>query len=113
MAKPADLATCWHLPHLCCGTCAACVNRTHIYVCAPLAGLAGICAPIMACKPSCNTLQTFLTLCLSLSLFPLYVSSLSLSRMAENSRNSKLSSKDDECVFSWKLFTGWDFMIGK
>jgi len=33
--------------------------------------------------------------------------------MAENSRNSKLSSKDDECVFSWKLFTGWDFMIGK
>lgn len=33
--------------------------------------------------------------------------------MAENSRTSKLSSKDDECVFSWKLFTGWDFMIGK
>lgn len=32
--------------------------------------------------------------------------------MAENSRMSKLSSKDDECVFSWKLFTGWDFMIG-
>lgn len=26
---------------------------------------------------------------------------------------SKLSSKDDEYVFSWKLFTGWDFMIGK
>lgn len=25
---------------------------------------------------------------------------------------SKLSSKDDEYVFSWKLFTGWDFMIG-
>lgn len=34
-------------------------------------------------------------------------------RMAENSRMSKLSSKDDESVFSWKLFTGWDFMIGK
>lgn len=32
--------------------------------------------------------------------------------MAENSRSSKLSSKDDECVFTWKLFTGWDFMIG-
>ncbi|XP_055844282.1 transmembrane channel-like protein [Episyrphus balteatus] len=35
-----------------------------------------------------------------------------LRKMAENSRNSKLSSKDDECIFSWKLFTGWDFMIG-
>lgn len=33
--------------------------------------------------------------------------------MAENSRMSKLSSKDDECVFSWKLFTGWDYMIGE
>lgn len=33
--------------------------------------------------------------------------------MAENSRMSKLSSKDDECIFSWKLFTGWDYMIGK
>lgn len=32
--------------------------------------------------------------------------------MAENSRNAKLGSKEDECVFSWKLFTGWDFMIG-
>ncbi|XP_039964122.1 serine-rich adhesin for platelets-like [Bactrocera tryoni] len=32
--------------------------------------------------------------------------------MAENSRNSKLSLKDDECTFTWKLFTGWDFMIG-
>lgn len=25
---------------------------------------------------------------------------------------SKLSEKEDECAFSWKLFTGWDFMIG-
>ncbi|XP_053956242.1 transmembrane channel-like protein [Anastrepha ludens] len=35
-----------------------------------------------------------------------------LRKMAENSRNSKLSLKDDECTFTWKLFTGWDFMIG-
>lgn len=33
-------------------------------------------------------------------------------RMAENSRLSKLTEKEDEYVFSWKLFTGWDFMIG-
>ncbi|XP_025075540.1 transmembrane channel-like protein 1 [Pogonomyrmex barbatus] len=32
--------------------------------------------------------------------------------MAENSRLSKLTEKEDEYVFSWKLFTGWDFMIG-
>lgn len=25
---------------------------------------------------------------------------------------SKLSEKEDECIFSWKLFTGWDYMIG-
>ncbi|KAJ8687550.1 hypothetical protein QAD02_023344 [Eretmocerus hayati] len=35
-----------------------------------------------------------------------------LRKMAKNSRMSKLSEKEDECVFSWKLFTGWDFMIG-
>ncbi|KOB70687.1 Transmembrane channel-like protein [Operophtera brumata] len=35
-----------------------------------------------------------------------------LRKMAENSRMSKLSEKDDECIFSWKLFSGWDFMIG-
>ncbi|XP_048263726.1 transmembrane channel-like protein isoform X5 [Bombus terrestris] len=35
-----------------------------------------------------------------------------LRKMAKNSRLSKLTEKDDECVFSWKLFTGWDFMIG-
>ena len=32
--------------------------------------------------------------------------------MAQNSRLSKLSDKEDECTFTWKLFTGWDFMIG-
>ncbi|XP_022253644.1 transmembrane channel-like protein 3 [Limulus polyphemus] len=35
-----------------------------------------------------------------------------LRRMAENSRMSKMSEKDEECTFSWKLFTGWDYMIG-
>lgn len=25
---------------------------------------------------------------------------------------SKLSEKEDECAFSWKLFSSWDFMIG-
>ncbi|XP_017769171.1 PREDICTED: transmembrane channel-like protein 3 [Nicrophorus vespilloides] len=35
-----------------------------------------------------------------------------LRKMAKNSRMSKLSEKEDECIFSWKLFTGWDYMIG-
>lgn len=35
-----------------------------------------------------------------------------LRRMAKNSKQSKLSEKEDECIFSWKLFTGWDYMIG-
>ncbi|XP_031618475.1 uncharacterized protein LOC116337754 isoform X2 [Contarinia nasturtii] len=35
-----------------------------------------------------------------------------LRKMADNSRMSKMSSKEDECIFSWKLFTGWDYMIG-
>ncbi|XP_022160747.1 transmembrane channel-like protein 3 isoform X2 [Myzus persicae] len=35
-----------------------------------------------------------------------------LRKMAANSRLSKLSEKDDECIFTWKLFTGWDYMIG-
>lgn len=33
-------------------------------------------------------------------------------RMAANSRQSKLSDKEDECAFSWRLFTAWDYMIG-
>ncbi|KAL1456455.1 hypothetical protein WDU94_001186 [Cyamophila willieti] len=35
-----------------------------------------------------------------------------LKKMASNSKMSKLADKDDECVFTWKLFTGWDYMIG-
>ncbi|XP_023232918.1 transmembrane channel-like protein 2-B isoform X1 [Centruroides sculpturatus] len=35
-----------------------------------------------------------------------------LRKMAENARMSKLSEKEDECTFAWKLFTGWDYMIG-
>ncbi|XP_043248682.1 transmembrane channel-like protein 3 [Colletes gigas] len=35
-----------------------------------------------------------------------------LRKVAENSRLSKLIEKEEEYVFSWKLFTGWDFMIG-
>ncbi|XP_025075546.1 transmembrane channel-like protein 3 [Pogonomyrmex barbatus] len=35
-----------------------------------------------------------------------------LRKMVENSRLNKLTEKEDEYVFSWKLFTGWDFMIG-
>lgn len=32
--------------------------------------------------------------------------------MAVNFRLSKLSEKEDECIFTWKLFSGWDYMIG-
>ncbi|XP_075734138.1 transmembrane channel-like protein 1 [Rhipicephalus microplus] len=35
-----------------------------------------------------------------------------LRKMAENSRQSKMTEKADECTFTWKLFSGWDFMIG-
>ena len=32
--------------------------------------------------------------------------------MAQNARLSRVGSKDDESTFCWKIFTGWDFMIG-
>ncbi|XP_054167274.1 transmembrane channel-like protein [Oppia nitens] len=35
-----------------------------------------------------------------------------LRKMAQNARMSRVSSKEDECTFCWKLFTGWDYMIG-
>ncbi|XP_042148896.1 transmembrane channel-like protein 3 [Ixodes scapularis] len=35
-----------------------------------------------------------------------------LRKMAANSRQSKMTEKEDECTFTWKLFSGWDFMIG-
>ncbi|XP_014287845.1 transmembrane channel-like protein [Halyomorpha halys] len=35
-----------------------------------------------------------------------------LRKMAVNSKQSKLSEKDDDCIFTWKMFTSWDFMIG-
>ncbi|XP_052125646.1 transmembrane channel-like protein isoform X2 [Frankliniella occidentalis] len=35
-----------------------------------------------------------------------------LRKMASNSRMSKLSEKEDECAFTWKMFAGWDYMIG-
>ena len=31
--------------------------------------------------------------------------------MAQNSKQSKLSEKGDECVFSWKVFASWDYGI--
>ncbi|XP_028968963.1 transmembrane channel-like protein 3 [Galendromus occidentalis] len=35
-----------------------------------------------------------------------------LRKMAENNRQSKITEKEDECTFAWKLYTGWDYMIG-
>ena len=32
--------------------------------------------------------------------------------MAGNSRQSRMSTKDENFTFSWKLFTDWDYMIG-
>ena len=31
--------------------------------------------------------------------------------MASNSKQSKLSEKGDECTFTWKVYTSWDFGI--
>ncbi|KAI2803198.1 Transmembrane channel-like protein 3 [Blomia tropicalis] len=35
-----------------------------------------------------------------------------LQKMAQNARMSRIGSKDDESTFCWKIFTGWDYMIG-
>ncbi|XP_041374249.1 transmembrane channel-like protein 3 [Gigantopelta aegis] len=35
-----------------------------------------------------------------------------LKTMAGNSRQSRMSTKDENFTFSWKLFTDWDYMIG-
>ncbi|KAK7506207.1 hypothetical protein BaRGS_00002319 [Batillaria attramentaria] len=35
-----------------------------------------------------------------------------LKKMASNSRQSRMSNKDEQFTFSWKLFTDWDFMVG-
>ncbi|XP_046364022.2 transmembrane channel-like protein 3 isoform X1 [Haliotis rufescens] len=35
-----------------------------------------------------------------------------LKTMASNSRQSRMSTKDEHFTFSWKLFTEWDYMIG-
>lgn len=34
-----------------------------------------------------------------------------LKKMAANSKQSKLSAKDEECTFAWKVFTSWDYGI--
>lgn len=34
-----------------------------------------------------------------------------LKKMAQNSKQSKLSEKGDECTFTWKVFTSWDYGI--
>ncbi|XP_064616966.1 transmembrane channel-like protein 3 [Liolophura sinensis] len=36
-----------------------------------------------------------------------------LRQMATNARMSRLSSKDEQFTFAWKMFTSWDFMIGQ
>lgn len=33
-------------------------------------------------------------------------------RMAANSKMSKMAGKDEQFTFGWKVFTGWDYMIG-
>jgi transmembrane channel-like protein 3 len=32
--------------------------------------------------------------------------------MAKNAKLHKIGTKEEEYVFSWKLFSGWDYMIG-
>ena len=34
-----------------------------------------------------------------------------LRKMAANTKQSKLSAKDEECTFTWKIFTSWDYGI--
>ncbi|KAL8619217.1 hypothetical protein ACOMHN_049999 [Nucella lapillus] len=35
-----------------------------------------------------------------------------LKKMASNSRQSRMSNKDEQFTFSWKLYTDWDYMVG-
>ena len=34
-----------------------------------------------------------------------------LKKMAQNNKQSKLSEKGDECNFTWRVFTSWDYGI--
>ncbi|KAI8518574.1 Transmembrane channel-like protein 3 [Branchiostoma belcheri] len=36
-----------------------------------------------------------------------------LRKMAKNSRMAKLSTEDDQFTFCWKVFCGWDYLIGQ
>ena len=42
------------------------------------------------------------------SIFSFYII---LRKMAANTKQSKLSAKDEECTFTWKIFTSWDYGI--
>ncbi|XP_076457549.1 transmembrane channel-like protein 1 [Babylonia areolata] len=35
-----------------------------------------------------------------------------LKKMASNSRQSRMSNKDEQFTFAWKLFSDWDYMVG-
>lgn len=37
---------------------------------------------------------------------------VSLRRMARNANESTADGDDDNFVFSWKMFTSWDYLIG-